>query len=365
MAVTVSLALHHPSKYVDLLSLHYIISARHGVEYGSSSTSAHRKPYFLRLPQNTATRTLYLLVVSHATCIYGPSSYIIQVVPSWFRSNPLELPKVNHESTHCSNYLMVGTTSKYPFFNSFIAGVLSVIFVGALTFIGFFSWRYFRNRRRLERANNSIALTILEDGLKASDSSDISSRSPSRLGGISPSSVKRAAGARETQSQYLVQPGTTNSAGKRPVLVVSQRTSSIINPLTTKGVGRHDGRTNRAEDSSNGATWGNNGDTTTERAQPRSSAYASRPRMRPVPPVPLTPTTRLSVSTVWSQESMWSREKRPDVPVPPLPHMPPLAHMQVPRRVTFSPDMASGSQNRRSTSSLPRSVGQSDFEDYI
>lgn len=260
---------------------------------------------------------------------------------------------------------MVGTTSKYPFFNSFIAGVLSVIFVGALTFIGFFSWRYFRNRRRLERTNNSIALTILEDGLKASKPSDISSQSPSRLGGIFPSSVKRADDARETQSQSLVQPGTTNSAGKRPVLSVPQRSSSIINPLTTKGVEPRDDRTKRAEDSSNGSTWGNNGDTTTERAQPRSSAYASRPRMRPVPPVPLTPTSRLSVSTVWSQESMWPREKKPDVPVPPLPHMPPLAHMQVPRRVTFSPDMTSGSQNRRSTSSLPRSVGQSDFEDYI
>ena len=260
---------------------------------------------------------------------------------------------------------MVGTTSKYPFFNSFIAGVLSVIFVGALTFIVIFSWRYFRNRRGLQRANNSIPLTTLEDGLKASDASDISSRSPSRLGGISPSSVKGAGEAPETQSQSSVQPGTTNSVGKHPVSGISQSSASIVNLLTVKGVGRLDDRTKRAENRSNGAAWGSNGDTTTERVPPQPSADTSRPRMRPVPPVPLTPTTRLSVSTVWSQESMWPREKKPDVPVPPLPHMPPLAHMPVPRRVMFSPDMASGSQNRRSTSSLPRSVGQSDFEDYI
>jgi hypothetical protein len=260
---------------------------------------------------------------------------------------------------------MGGTSSKYPFFNSFIAGVLSVIFVGALTFIVIFSWRYFRNRRRLQRASNPIPLTTLEDGLKASDASDISSRSPSRLGGISPSSVKRADEAPETQSQSLVQPGTTNSAGKRPILGISQSSAGIVNPLTTKGIVRLDDRTKRAEDSSNGATWGNNGDTTTDRVQPQPSAYGARPKMRPVPPVPLTPTARLSVSTVWSQESMWPREKKPDVPVPPLPHMPPPAHMSVPRRVMFSSDMAPGSHNRRSTSSLPRSVGQSDFEDYI
>ena len=253
---------------------------------------------------------------------------------------------------------MGGTSSKYPFFNSFIAGVLSVIFVGALTFIVIFSWRYFRNRRRLQRASNPIPLTTLEDGLKASDASDISSRSPSRLGGIPQSPVKRADEAPETQSQSLVQPGATNSAGRRPILGISQSSASIVNSLTTKGIVRLDDRTKRAEDSSNG-------NTTTDRVQPQPSAYGSRPSMRPVPPVPLTPTTRLSVSTVWSQESMWPREKKPDVPVPPLPHMPPPAHVSVPRRVMFSSDMAPGSHNRRSTSSLPRSVGQSDFEDYI
>ena len=343
------------------------------MDRGSSSKSPQSQPRprnfrkleFLRLPQNTATHALLLLVVSHVTCSHGPSSYIIQVVPSWFRSNPLELPRLTTSPRTVSNYTMVGTTSKYPFFNSFIAGVLSVIFVGALTFIVIFSWRYFRNRRMLQRANNSIPLTTLEDGLKASDESDISSRSPSRLGGISPSSVKKTDEAPETQSQSSVQLGTTNRAGKHPVSGISQSSASIINPLTIKGVERLDDRTKRAEDRSNSAAWGSNGDTTTERVRPQPSAYTSRPRMRPVPPVPLSPTTRLSVSTVWSQESMWPREKKPDVPVPPLPHMPPLAHMPVPRRVMFSSDMASGSQNRRSTSSLPRSVGQSDFEDYI
>jgi hypothetical protein len=252
---------------------------------------------------------------------------------------------------------MVGTAFNYTFFSLFIAGVLSVILVGALTFIGFISWRHFRNRRRLERENNSIALTILEDGLKASNASDISSRSPSRLGGIFPSSVEslRADDARETQSQSLVQPGMTNNVGtppgKRSVLEAPQRSSSIINPLVTKGVQPRDDRTKRAEDSSNG-------DTTADRAQPRSSTYASRPRIPPLPPFPLTPTSkRQSVSTVWSQESMWPRE----FPLPPLPPVPPLAYRQVPRKVTFSLDV----HNRHSTSSLPRSVGQSDYEGYI
>jgi hypothetical protein len=54
---------------------------------------------------------------------------------------------------------------------------------------------------------------------------------------------------------------------------------------------------------------------------------------------------------------MWPREKVPDVPVPPL------AHVPVTRRVVFTPLMVAGFQNRRSTSSLPRSVGPSDFEE--
>ena len=262
---------------------------------------------------------------------------------------------------------MVGAVTKYPFFYSFLAGVLSVVFVGALTFGFIFSWRYFRNRRRLEPSNNAIPLTTLEGGLKASESSDdsSSSRSPSRLGGLSPSSVKRADEALETQSQFSAQPGTGNGPeddGPRPVSGISQGSANVVNPLTAGGVERSKDRTTgkRAEDGSNLAFWGNNinGDTTTERVQPRA-------RIPPLLAVPQTPPARLSISTVWSQESMWPREKKPDVPMPPLPHMPAVAHMAVPRRVMFSPDMASGSQNRRSTSSLPRSVGLSDFEDYI
>jgi hypothetical protein len=259
---------------------------------------------------------------------------------------------------------MVGTATKYPFFYSFLAGVLSVIFVGALTFGFIFLWRYFRNRRRLEPSNNAIPLATLEGGLKASDASDDSgsSRSPSRLGGLSPSSVKRADEALETQSRFSAQSGRGNGPeddGPRPVSGISEGSANVVNPLTA-GVERFKDRTTgkRAEDGSELNFRGKNGNTTTEGVRPRA-------RIPPLPAVPQAPAARLSISTVWSQESMWPRERRPDVPMPPLPHMPAVAHMAVPRRVMFSPSMGSGSQNRRSTSSLPRSVGQSDFEDYI
>jgi len=273
---------------------------------------------------------------------------------------------------------MGGTASKYPFFYSFLAGVLSVAFVGALTVASFFAWHYFRDRRRRRREPaphnlNAFPLTTLEDGLKGSGSAsdDVSSRSPSRLGGVSPSSVKRAASdeAPETRpSQFLAQPPVTADGGQQhhPVSGVSQRSAITVNSLTTEGVERAEDHTKRTEDSSNRTTRSNDGDTTTDRVRPRRSDYPSRPRIPAAPPIPPTPTARLSVSTVWSQESMWPREKRPDVPLPPLPSMPALAHMQgVPRRVMFSPVIAAGSHNRRSTSSLPRSVGQSDYEDYI
>ena len=247
---------------------------------------------------------------------------------------------------------MAGTASEYPFFYSFLAGVLSIAFFCALTVASFFAWRYFRDRRSRRREPaahnlNAFPLTALEDGLKGSDgaSEDVSSRSPSRQGGVSPSSVKRAAsdeapGTRP--SRFLAQPPGTADRGRHrhPVSGVSQRTAITFDSLTTEGIERAEYHTKRIEDSS------------------------SRPRILAAPPIP--PRARLSVSTVWSQESMWPREKGPDVPLPPLPSMPALAHMQVAaRRITFLPAVTAGSQNRRSTSSLPRSVGQSDYEDYI
>jgi hypothetical protein len=265
---------------------------------------------------------------------------------------------------------MAGTASKYPFSYSFLAGVLSVVVVGTLTVASVYAWRHFRNRRRRRREPaahnlNAFPLTVLEDGLKASGaaSDDVSSRSPSRLGGVSPSSVKRPASGEAPgtrPSQFLAQPPGTADGGQqyRPVSGVSQRSAVTINTLTTGGV-------ERAEDHTKRTTRSNDGDTTTDRVRLRASDYPPRPRI-PAAPIPPTPTARLSVSTVWSQESMWPREKRPDVPLPPLPSMPALVHIQgVPRRVVFSPILAAGSQNRRSTSSLPRSVGQSDYEDYI
>jgi hypothetical protein len=269
---------------------------------------------------------------------------------------------------------MTGTASKYPFFYSFLAGVLAVVFVGALTVASFFAWHYFRDRRRRRREPaahnlNAFPLTALEDGLKGSGGAfdDVSSRSSSRLGDVSPSSVKRAASdeAPETHpSQFLAQPPGTAGRGQHshPVSGVSQRSAITVNSLTTEGVERAEGHT---EDSSNRTTRSNDGDKTTDRVRLWPLDY-SRPRILAPPPIPPTSTARLSVSTVWSQESMWPREKRPDVPLPPLPPMPALAHMQgMQRRVMFSPAVAAGSQNRRSTNSLPRSISQSDYEDYI
>ena len=329
--------------------------------------------FSLQLPHDIAT--LYQRVVPVAACSHNPSTYIIHAGPSWSRNTP-RATKVNNYGTHRSTTQMAVTASKYPFFFSFLAGVLSVAFVGALTVASFFAWHYFRDRRRRRRELtahnlNAFPLTALEDGLKGSGgaSDEISSRSPSRLGGVSPPSLKRAASDEEPEtrpSQFSAQlPGTADGGQHHhPVLDVLQRSAITVNSLTTEGLKRAEDHTKRTEESSNRTTRSNDGDTSTDRVRARPSDYPSRSRSPAAPPIPPTPTARLSVSTVWSQESMWPREKRPDVP--PLPSMPALAHMQGgPRRAMYSPVIAAGSHNRRSTSSLPRSVGQSDYEDYI
>jgi len=252
---------------------------------------------------------------------------------------------------------MVGMASKSPFLYSFIAGILSVVVIVALTFLFIFSWRHYRGRHQLEPpSNKEIPLTTLEDGHIMSDSS---SRGPSRLGDKSPSSAERADEAWEPQLQFIAQTGTTNSAqddGQRPFSGISQSSAYIVNPMTIKGVERVEDHPIRTQYIPDPTILGKDGYTPTKHDRSRPFISPSPPRIPPLPPVPPKSNGRMSISTVWSQESMWPREK-PDVPVPPLVHFP------VTRRVMFSPLIAAGFQNRRSTSSLPRSVGQSDFDE--
>ena len=254
-------------------------------------------------------------------------------------------------------------TSKSPFLLSFVAGVLSVVVIGALAFVFIFAWRYYRGRHEIEPSSKDIPLTTLEDGRPrpTSDKLDSSPRSPSRLGGNSPSSAEKADEAWEPLRQFLAQTGTTNDAqndAQRALSVISQTSAHIIYPVTTEvadseRVQYYPIRAKVIPD----PTTSEDGNMSVERDQPRPSISPSPPRLRPLPSAPPKPNGRLSISTVWSQESMWPREKVPDVPVPPL------AHLPVPRRVVLTPLMVAGFQNRRSTSSLPRSVGQSDFEE--
>lgn len=255
-------------------------------------------------------------------------------------------------------------TSKTPFLLSFVAGVLSVVVVGALAFVFVFAWRYYRGRQRIELSSKEIPLTTLEDGRprSTSDKLDSSPRSPGRLGGNSPLSAENADEAWEPLRQLLAQTGmpnyAQNDAQRRSLSVVSQQSPYIIYPVITEVIDSEQPQDHpiRAKVISDHTT-SEVGNTSLERDQPRSFISPSLPRMRPLPSAPPKSNGRLSISTVWSQESMWPREKVPDVPVPPL------AHLPVTRRVVFTPLIAAGFQNRRSTSSLPRSVGQSDFED--
>jgi hypothetical protein len=257
-------------------------------------------------------------------------------------------------------------TSKSAFLLSFIAGVLSVVVIGALTFVFIFAWRYYRGRHSTEPSSKEIPLTTLEDGRprSTSDKLDSSPRSPSRLGGNCPLSAEKVDEAWEPQPQFFAQTGASNNAqndAQRPFSVVSQSSAYIIYPVTTEDIDlgwvqNHPIRVEVIPD----PTTSEDGDLSLEHDQPRPFISPSPPKMPPLPsapPVPPKSNGRLSISTVWSQESMWPREKVPDVPVPPL------AHLPVTRRVMFTPLMVAGFQNRRSTSSLPRSVGQSDFEE--
>jgi hypothetical protein len=254
-------------------------------------------------------------------------------------------------------------TSKSPFLLSFVAGVLSVVVIGALAFGFVLAWRYYRGRHEIELSSKEIPLTTLEDGRPRATSDKLGSspRSPSRLGGNSPSSAEKADESWEPRRQFLAQTGTTNDAqndAQRPLSVFSQSSAYFIYPVTTEVVDSE-----RVQDHPIRAkvipdlTVSEDGNMSVEHDQPRPFISPSSPRVPPLPSAPPKSNGRLSISTVWSQESMWSREKVPEVPVPPLPHFP------VTRRVVFTPLLVAGFQNRRSTSSLPRSVGQSDFEE--
>ena len=255
---------------------------------------------------------------------------------------------------------------KTPFLLSFIAGVLSVVVIGALAFGFIFAWRYYRGRSQIEPSSKEIPLTILEGGRPrpTSDKLGSSPRSPSRPGGNSPSSAEKTDEAWEPLRQILSQTGTTNRAqndAQRPLSVVSPSSAYIIYPVTTgvvdsERVQDHPIRVKVIPDLTSSED-GNFLNMSVENDQPRPFISPSQPKTPPLPSAPPKPNGRLSMSTVWSQESMWPREKVPDVPVPPLVHFP------VTRKVMFTPLMVAGFQNRRSISSLPHSVGQSDFED--
>jgi len=252
---------------------------------------------------------------------------------------------------------------KSSFLLSFVAGVLSVIVFGAMAFVSIFAWRYYRGRHRIEPSSKEIPLTTLENGQprSTSDKLDSSPRSPSRLGGNPPSSAEKADEAWERPQQFFAQTGTTNGAqndAQRPLSVVSPNSAYIIYPVTTEVIdsGRVQDHPIRAKIIPD-LTISEDGNMSIEHDQPRPFLSPSPPRTPPLPSAQPKSNGRLSISTVWSQESMWPREKVPDVPVPPL------AHFPVTRRVVFTPLMVAGFQNRRSTSSLPRSVGQSDFEE--
>ena len=231
--------------------------------------------------------------------------------------------------------------------------------------MAFVALRYtVRRRSRREPSNNVIPLTTLEDGFKVPDvPNHTAGRGPS---GISPLPAQGAdeASKAQTQGQLLAKAETTEGAqndGLRPVSGVSESSAYIVSFPTLERVERVDDHTKRSRDLSTRSILSYDGDRAAEYLQPRSYGFPSPPGVPPLAPVPLGSVSgaRFSVSTVWSQESMWP----PKMPMADIPVVPPLVyHSQ--RRVAFQPSVISGSRDRRSTTSLPRSVGQSDNEDY-
>jgi hypothetical protein len=252
-------------------------------------------------------------------------------------------------------------TPNSPFLLSFIAGVFAAVVVGALLLVFVFVWRRYRDQHWIEPSSKDISLTTLEGGRRprsTSDKLDSSTFSPSKLGGKSPSSAEKAVAAWEPPRQFSAKTGTINDAqndAQSPLPVVSPSSVYIVYPVTTEVVdsGRVQNHSTRAKVILDSSTSENG-----NMDQSRSFIFPSSPMTPPLLSAPPKYDGRSSVSTVWSQESTWPRE-RLDFPMPPLAHFP---GARTPRVVVFTPLMASF-QDRRSTSSLPRSVGPSDFEE--
>jgi hypothetical protein len=256
---------------------------------------------------------------------------------------------------------MVGTASKPPFILLFVAGILSAVALAAFTFILVFALRHFYCRPKLESSDNAIALPALEEGSAVRNTLEFSYRGPSRLGWTSQWSAERAGEAQSPQHQVQTQPRTDIESPDDvpdPGPSGPQSFDQIANHVTTDGSERVGVHAERTPVISNLATLGNTSDKMVDRERSLPLVFPAPPTMPPLPLVPPMSLGRLSISTVWSQESMWPREKMPSIPIPPLAHIPGQATFR------FAPIIISSSPTRRSTCSLPHSVGQSEFEDY-
>ncbi|KAI0269400.1 hypothetical protein BC834DRAFT_626321 [Gloeopeniophorella convolvens] len=255
---------------------------------------------------------------------------------------------------------MTEEASKSPFLYSFLIGVVVVLALSTLSFVLLPAWFYFRGRK-LGLALSKTAIespSRMEEGLSAPDPFDFSCRGPSRLGGISPSPAAMVSDE-SRKSRLSQQVGVTERTEKRGTLQTRSSWSRASIPIIlhpteevepegyTDLIGRAGGVLNL---------------TNAEQAQPRHLSFLlfpPPPNNTPLPPMPLIPNSRISASTVWSQESMWPLEKKSVIPTPSP------VYLSVPRRViTFSRSEAPGSASLRSIDSLPRSVGQSDHDDY-
>ncbi|KAI0302965.1 hypothetical protein BC826DRAFT_322964 [Russula brevipes] len=179
--------------------------------------------------------------------------------------------------------------TKSPFLSAFIASILIVLVLCGLTAILIFLWRYFDRRPKPKSPNNTIPLTTLEDGLTRPTVPRFPFRGPSRLGGNSPSSAKRADGASEAQLQFFAQPRTNNGTqgdGQRLVSGVSQSSAHIVDPMAAERGDWVEGNTKRAKDTSNLTSSDNESGMTSEGDRPQSFVSSYPPRVPPLPPIP-------------------------------------------------------------------------------
>ncbi|KAI0301934.1 hypothetical protein B0F90DRAFT_1816814 [Multifurca ochricompacta] len=257
---------------------------------------------------------------------------------------------------------MAGTAPKSPFPLSFVIGVLVAIALSALAFISVVAWRSFRNRHKFEPSNDTIPLpALLEEGMLAQGALDFFCRGPSsRLGGIPTSSaVKADEVAGPPQSQLPSHQRAENGAAQDGLQLLDPQHSIHTNiPLSVDGVHHVEKRAGCTESVRNRTYPGSNGDMIVEIGGSQPLFFPTPPKIILLPQALRMSGGKLSISTVWSQESMSPREKKPVVPLRPLPLLP------VPQRISLPCIMTPRSPSLRSTSSLPRSPGQSEFDDY-